>query len=225
MGFWWQPKPVGGPAGNTYCLLYEEVELLSSWSSSSSSSVWAGTFWGVLNVLLNISENHDCHFYFWNQHQYQCQVDEGNVEIVRILGFSSTTPDLRPDVEEFRYPRFFSPQQRVFRSPWSLSQGWHPKCHVHITDAKVHSVQQTGGTSISLCLEVQHSLELIQVVDVESYDLRTSLTTSFPWLEYIVRVGWTDDGTHIWAQVGHLQRISAMLNFCKKNASFQQGGL
>ena len=72
---------------------------------------------------------------------------------------------------------------------------------------------------------MQHSLELIQVVDVESYDLRTSLTTSFPWLEYIVRVGWTDDGTHIWAQVGHLQRISAMLNFCKKNASFQQGGL
>ena len=114
MGFWWQPKPVGGPAGNTYCLLYEEVELLSSWSSSSSSSVWAGTFWGVLNVLLNISENHDCHFYFWNQHQYQCQVDEGNVEIVRILGFSSTTPDLRPDVEEFRYPRFFHHNKGYF---------------------------------------------------------------------------------------------------------------
>ena len=152
MGFWWQPKPVGGPAGNTYCLLYEEVELSSSWSSSSSSSVWAGTFWGVLNVSLYISENHDYHYYFWNQHQYQCQVDEGNVEIVRILGFSSTTPDLRPDVEEFRYPRFFSPQRRAFQLSWSLSQGWHPKCYVHITDAKVHSVQQTGGTSISLCL-------------------------------------------------------------------------
>ena len=72
---------------------------------------------------------------------------------------------------------------------------------------------------------MQHSLELIQVVDVESYDLRTSLTTSFPWLEYIVRVGWTDDGTHIWAQVGHPQQISAMFSFRKKNASFQQGGL
>ena len=119
-------------------------------------------------------------------------------------------------------PKVCSLQQRAFRSSWSLSQGWHPKRYVHIADAKVHSVQQTGGTSISLCLEVQHSLELLQVVDVESYDLRTSLTTSFPWLEYIVRVGWTDDGTHIWAQVGHPQRISAMFNFCKKNASFQQ---
>ena len=119
-------------------------------------------------------------------------------------------------------PKVFSPQQRVFRSSWSLSQGWHPKCHVHITDAKVHSVQQTGGTSISLCLEVQHSLELIQVVDVESYDLRTSLTTSFPWLEYIVRVGWTDDGTHIWAQVGHPQQISAMFSFHKKMLVFSR---
>jgi len=117
VGFWWQPKPVGGPAGNTYCLLYEEV-------------------------------------------------DEGNVEIVRILGFSSTTPDLRPDVEEFRYPRADTPNAtstlRMLRFTLSSKQ---------------------------------------EVVDVESYDLRTSLTTSFPWLEYIVRVGWTDDGTHIWAQL------------------------
>ena len=120
VGFWWQPKPVGGPAGNTYCLLYEEV-------------------------------------------------DEGNVEIVRILGFSSTTPDLRPDVEEFRYPRADTPNAtstlRMLRFTLSSKQ---------------------------------------EVVDVESYDLRTSLTTSFPWLEYIVRVGWTDDGTHVWAQVGQL---------------------
>ena len=223
MGFWWQPKPVGGPAGNTYCLLYEEVELSSSWSSYPSSLVWAGTFWGVLNVSLNISENHDCHYYLYYN--------------ISMSGWRGKRRDREDPWFLFHHtwssswcwriplPKVFSPQQRVFRSSWSLSQGWHPKCHVHITDAKVHSVQQTGGTSISLCLEVQHSLELIQVVDVESYDLRTSLTTSFPWLEYIVRVGWTDDGTHIWAQVGHLQRISAMLNFCKKNASFQQGGL
>ena len=49
-------------------------------------------------------------------------------------------------------PKVCSLQQRAFRSSWSLSQGWHPKCYVHIADAKVHSVQQTGGTSISLCI-------------------------------------------------------------------------
>ena len=31
------------------------------------------------------------------------EVDEGGVEIVRILGFPCTQADLRPDVEEFRY--------------------------------------------------------------------------------------------------------------------------
>ena len=33
------------------------------------------------------------------------EVDESGVEIVRILGFPCTQSDLRPDVEEFRYPR------------------------------------------------------------------------------------------------------------------------
>ena len=33
------------------------------------------------------------------------------------------------------------------------------------------------------------------------YDLVTSLQTMFPWLEYIVRVGWTEDGGQVWAQV------------------------
>lgn len=33
------------------------------------------------------------------------ELDEKNVEIVRILGFSANSLDIRPDVEEFRYPR------------------------------------------------------------------------------------------------------------------------
>ena len=23
----------------------------------------------------------------------------------------------------------------------------------------------------------------------------------FPWMEYIVRVGWTEDGEHVWVQI------------------------
>jgi len=33
------------------------------------------------------------------------ELDEKNVEIVRILGFSSSSSEIKPDVEEFRYPR------------------------------------------------------------------------------------------------------------------------
>ena len=85
---------------------------------------------------------------------------------MRILGFSSTTPDLRPDVEEFRYPRADTP----------------------------------NATSTLRMLRFTLSSQQ-EVVDVESFDLTTSLTTFFPWLEYIVRVGWTNDGTHVWAQI------------------------
>ena len=89
------------------------------------------------------------------------------MEIVRILGFPSTTPDLRPDVEEFRYPRADMPNAtstlRLLRFTLSASQ---------------------------------------EIIDVVHYDLISNLTTIFPWVEYIVRVGWTDDGKHIWAQVG-----------------------
>ena len=88
------------------------------------------------------------------------------MEIVRILGFPSTTPDLRPDVEEFRYPRADMPNAtstlRLLRFTLSASQ---------------------------------------ETIDVVHYDLITSLTTVFPWVEYLVRVGWTEDGKHVWAQV------------------------
>jgi len=94
------------------------------------------------------------------------EVDESAVEIVRILGFPSTTPDLRPDVEEFRYPRADMPNAtstlRLLRFTLSASQ---------------------------------------EIIDVVHYDLITSLTTVFPWVEYLVRVGWTEDGKHVWAQV------------------------
>ena len=43
------------------------------------------------------------------------EVDEGGVEIVRILGFPCTQADLRPDVEEFRY--LLTNQRAVFLRP------------------------------------------------------------------------------------------------------------
>ena len=40
-----------------------------------------------------------------------------------------------------------------------------------------------------------------EITDILHYDLINSLSTVFPWVEYIVRVGWTEDGGHVWAQV------------------------
>ena len=40
-----------------------------------------------------------------------------------------------------------------------------------------------------------------EVTDIVHYDLITSLQTLFPWHEYVVRVGWTEDGTQVWAQL------------------------
>ena len=40
-----------------------------------------------------------------------------------------------------------------------------------------------------------------EIQEVEHYDLVTTLLTSFPWAEYLVRVGWTDNGRHVWAQL------------------------
>ena len=95
------------------------------------------------------------------------EVDEGAVEIVRILGFPSTQPDLRPDVEEFRYPRADMPNAK--------------------------------STLRLLRFTVSPSTQ--EITDIVHYDLITSLSSVFPWVEYIVRVGWTEDGQHIWAQV------------------------
>ena len=95
------------------------------------------------------------------------EVDEGGVEIVRILGFPSTQPDLRPDVEEFRYPR-----------------------------ADMPNAQSTLRlVRFTVCPRSQ------EITDILHFDLRTSLSSVFPWVEYIVRVGWTEDGRHVWAQV------------------------
>jgi len=95
------------------------------------------------------------------------EVDEAGVEIVRILGFPCTQSDLRPDVEEFRYPRADMP----------------------------NAVSTLRLLRFTVCPSSQ------EITDIVHYDLTTSLQTLFPWLEYIVRVGWTEDGNHVWVQV------------------------
>ncbi|KAF7284247.1 hypothetical protein GWI33_022397 [Rhynchophorus ferrugineus] len=41
----------------------------------------------------------------------------------------------------------------------------------------------------------------LQIVDLCLLDLQFSLKVLFPWMEYMVRVGWTPDGEYIWVQL------------------------
>uniref|UniRef100_A0A182ME48 Dipeptidyl peptidase 9 n=1 Tax=Anopheles culicifacies TaxID=139723 RepID=A0A182ME48_9DIPT len=63
--------------------------------------------------------------------------------------------------------------------------------------------------------------ENLRITDICIKELQCPLTFAFPWLEYIVRVGWTPDSKHIWAQLldRPQQRLELVLlpldNFCE----------
>lgn len=69
---------------------------------------------------------------------------------------------------------------------------------------------------------VQFTLnESLKITDICTKDLPYSLTVIFPWLEYIVRVGWTPDSKNIWIEAMNRkqQRLDLILlpldNFCE----------
>ncbi|XP_060524542.1 dipeptidyl peptidase 9 [Cylas formicarius] len=62
--------------------------------------------------------------------------------------------------------------------------------------------------------------EHLQIVDLCMLDLQFSLSVLFPWMEYMVRVGWTPEGEYVWVQLldrrqQHLEVVLLSLsNFC-----------
>ncbi|XP_053958291.1 dipeptidyl peptidase 9 [Anastrepha ludens] len=67
--------------------------------------------------------------------------------------------------------------------------------------------------------------ESLQISDVCIKDLPYTLSVVFPWLEYIVRVGWTPDSNYVWMQGMNRkqQRLDVVLipldNFCETYTS------
>uniref|UniRef100_A0A182FL67 Peptidase S9 prolyl oligopeptidase catalytic domain-containing protein n=1 Tax=Anopheles albimanus TaxID=7167 RepID=A0A182FL67_ANOAL len=63
--------------------------------------------------------------------------------------------------------------------------------------------------------------ENLRITDICIKELQCPLTFAFPWLEYIVRVGWTPDSKYVWAQLldRPQQRLELVLlpvdNFCE----------
>ncbi|XP_022085596.1 dipeptidyl peptidase 9-like [Acanthaster planci] len=62
---------------------------------------------------------------------------------------------------------------------------------------------RSGTTNSKVILKlVEFSVDTEgKIVDVTDKQLSEPLTKHFPWLEYIVRVGWTPDGNNMWAQL------------------------
>ncbi|KAL7729006.1 hypothetical protein ACLKA6_019840 [Drosophila palustris] len=67
--------------------------------------------------------------------------------------------------------------------------------------------------------------EALQISEISIKDLPYSMLAVFPWLEYIVRVGWTPDANYVWVQGldRKQQRLDVMLipldNFCESYSS------
>ncbi|XP_034486171.1 dipeptidyl peptidase 9 isoform X2 [Drosophila innubila] len=67
--------------------------------------------------------------------------------------------------------------------------------------------------------------ESLQISEISIKDLPYSMLAVFPWLEYIVRVGWTPDANYVWVQGldRKQQRLDVMLipldNFCESYSS------
>ncbi|XP_015598868.1 dipeptidyl peptidase 9 isoform X2 [Cephus cinctus] len=61
----------------------------------------------------------------------------------------------------------------------------------------------------------------LQITDIEILELQYPLHTMFPWMEYMVRVGWTPDSQYVWVQLldRKQQRLELVLlsvdNFCE----------
>ncbi|XP_031832018.2 dipeptidyl peptidase 9 [Nomia melanderi] len=63
--------------------------------------------------------------------------------------------------------------------------------------------------------------ETLQIVNIDILELQHSLHIMFPWMEYMVRVGWTPDAQYVWVQLldRKQQRLELVLlsidNFCE----------
>lgn len=63
--------------------------------------------------------------------------------------------------------------------------------------------------------------ETLQIIDIEILELQYPLHIMFPWMEYLVRVGWTPDAQNLWVQLldRKQQRLELVLlsvdNFCE----------
>ncbi|KAG7298286.1 hypothetical protein JYU34_017882 [Plutella xylostella] len=124
---------------------------------------------------------------FWwqpvrNDDVYRIVYEEVDESEVKLFSFPSAQSS-SGDVEEFRFPRAGTPNAKsILRMATFRLQ---PTPHHEGGDAN-SSDSSTGW---------------LEVTDIRTWDLRRSLQESFPWFEYLARVGWTPDGNYVWVQL------------------------
>ena len=124
------------------------------------------------------------------------EVDESEVEVMKFPTVGST------DVEEFRFPKAGSINSRstLKMVQFTLTCGTMTNTNRNSSDepelmnAADESMQQ-AQPSFSLTPNTS------TLTDVQKFELFFTLETFFPWLEYIVRIGWTPDGQYVWCQL------------------------
>ncbi|XP_045781604.1 dipeptidyl peptidase 9 isoform X1 [Maniola jurtina] len=115
------------------------------------------------------------------------EVDESDVKIFSFPSSQSSSGE----VEEFRFPRAGTPNAKSILKmvTFRLQKA---------TPTTVLDYYQEGNSERIVSDSSNDSME---VTDIRWYDLRQSLKETFPWLEYLARVGWTPCNQYVWVQL------------------------
>ncbi|XP_061725446.1 dipeptidyl peptidase 9 [Cydia pomonella] len=114
------------------------------------------------------------------------EVDESNVKIFSFPSSQSSSGD----VEEFRFPRAGTPNAKsILRLVTFKLQKASPTVLDYYYEGNSDS-QSSENTN-----------DAVEVTDIRWFDLRQSLKETFPWFEYLARVGWTPWGDYVWVQL------------------------
>ena len=124
------------------------------------------------------------------------EVDESEVEVMKFPTIGST------DVEEFRFPKAGSINSRsilkmvqFILTNSNADQGNdQPADESELMSSTDDTMQQQPSSS-------NQPFKASILTDVQKFDLFFTLETFFPWMEYIVRIGWTPDGQYVWTQL------------------------
>ena len=117
------------------------------------------------------------------------EVDESEVEVIKFPTVGSN------DVEEFRFPKAGSVNSRstlkiaqFTLNNYNLEHPNHSPEECELMSTTDESMQQQASSSSNIPVNTS------ALTDVQKFELFFTLETFFPWLEYIVRIGWTPDG-------------------------------
>ncbi|XP_049883213.1 dipeptidyl peptidase 9 [Pectinophora gossypiella] len=120
---------------------------------------------------------------------YRIVYEEVDESEVKIFSFPSSQTS-SGEVEEFRFPRAGTPNAKSILRLVTFK--------LRKASPTVLDYYHEGSTTVHISDSNNDSME---VTDIRWYDLRQPLKETFPWFEYLARVGWTPCGNYVWVQI------------------------